>query len=717
MTRPLLLLYLLLMERSRRIPLYGFVALVAAALFIALHPIIVPYFTTRFIGGSYGDGGLYVWLVQSFISDPGEALRLGTHGFYPYPLTRAWSDSFLLPSAIASLLLHLGLSLPAAYNVVIVLTFGLNAAAVCALACTVGLSPLAGALAGITFANSSYILGNLGHPQLLFFFWIPLAWSLVLHSGSARPAARNWALAGLCISGAFYCGVYYAIFGALGLATIWCWELLSGSASQRRLLRILLFATFGAIPIAYALPEYLAVQSYFGKRGLYEAADFAASGLSYLSFSPHNDLFGKTALVSHAEALLCPGYAALLMAILSGFSTAFRHHSKGFLILAASVAILGISSSIIDSSTVSETIVCASSWLVLVVALWVARTLPKGAGVLFLITTIFFVFSFGPGGNPAKHEPAWTPFASLYSVFPGLASIRAVSRFGSVVVMGLLLLAFRLCQELLTSRQTNSGIRLLLASSLVGAVLAENSTSTIPLDTVSARPQAFDFVASQGSLSAPTLVLPFSGTLTNGAVESWSELALISTEYAQWAAPLGLRLVNGYSGQRSKLQQELPKALYNFPSPEAFAYVSRICGLRWIIVAPSFFKERNPEEFTTQLASFPSQVRAITTRDDGSMAIELTPAATTTTEPFFAPAHRQVHFGVEVDGNAACPVTIEGIGRDPSGSIVTLANSSQVVTAPSIVKAPLPSLTRTASPQILRIRAESCRPKVYCEVQ
>lgn len=705
------------MERSRRIPLYGLVALLAAALFVALHPIVVQYFNTRFLGGSYGDGGLYVWLVQSFISDPAEALRFDTHGFYPYPLTRAWSDSFLLPSAVVSLLTHLGLSLPAAYNVVVVLTFGLNAAAVCALACTVGLSPLAGALAGITFANSSYILGNLGHPQLLFFFWIPLAWSLVLHSSHARPATRNWGLAGLCISGAFYCGVYYAIFGALSLAIIWCWELFSGSASQRRLLRILLFATVGAIPIAYALPEYLAVQSYFGKRGLYEAADFAASGLSYLSFSPHNDLYGNTAQLSHAEALLCPGYVALFMAVLCAFQALARHHAKSFLLLVASVALLGVSSTIIDSSTTSETLVCASSWIVLVSALWIARTLPKTPAVLFFITITFFVFSFGPGGNPAKHEPAWTPFASLYSFVPGLASIRAVSRFGSVVVMGVLLLAFRLCQQLLTSRQTTSGLRLLLASILVGVILAENSTSTIPLDTVSARPQAFDFVASQSSHAEPALVLPFSGKLTNGSVESWSELALISTEYAQWAAPLGLRLVNGYSGQRSKLQQELPRALYNFPSAEAFSYLSRICGLRWILVSPSFFKERTVEDFTNRLASFPSQVRAITKRDDGSIAIELNPAPSDTTEPFFAPAHRLVSFRVDTGGENTCPVTIETIGRDPAGALTALASSSQVVTNLAIVQAPLPSPTRTASPQILRVRAESCRPKVYCALQ
>jgi hypothetical protein len=706
------------MERSRRLPFYTLVAVVAATLFLILHPIVGTYFNARFLGGSYGDGGLYVWLVQSFLYDPSEALRFGTHGLYPYPLTRAWSDSFLLPSALASLLTHLGLSLPAAYNVVVILTFSLNAAAVCALAYALGLAPFASAVAGIAFANSSYILGNIGHPQLLFFFWVPLAWSLVLHGSRGQPAARNWALAGLCVSGAFYCGVYYAIFAALGLGIILCWDLLSGSASQRRLVRALLFATLGALPIVYALPEYLAVQSYFGKRGLYEAADFAASGLSYLSFSPHNDLFGNTSQFSHAEALLCPGYVALLAAGLCAFFAWFRNHQKGLLVLLASVALLGISSSVVDSGTTSEMIVCASSWLVLAVGLWLARFLPRGVGVLFLITTIFFVFSFGPGGNPAKHEPAWTPFATLYSVVPGLASIRAVGRFGSVVVMGVLLLAAWLCQQILAARSMAPTLRLILASILAGAVLAENSTSTIPYDTVSARPQAFDFVATQSSRAEPAIVLPFSGKLANGGVESWSEFALINTEYALWAAPLGLRLVNGYSGQRSKLQLELPRALSNFPSPEAFSYLSRICGLRWILVAPSFFKEQRAQEFLNQLVAF-QQVRTISKHDDGSVSIELTPlasVATETTEPFFAPSNRQVAFRVTPVGETPCPVSIETIGRDSSGAPVTVANTSHVVTTSSIVQAAPPRDYRTASPQIFRLRAASCAPTVQCEV-
>ena len=704
------------MDRSSRIASYGLVGLFAVSLFVALHPIVLTYFNVRFLGGAYGDGGLYVWLAQTFLHAPIEALHFETPALYPYPLTRAWSDSFLLPSAAIALLVKTGLSFPAAYNTVLLSTFALNAMAICALAHSLGLSLFAATIAGVVFANSSYIVGNLGHPQLLFFFWVPFAWSALLHGGGIRRPARNWLLAGLSISGAFYCGVYYAIFGALGLAVLWVRDLLVGDFSQRRMLRVLLLATCGALPILYALPHYLAVQSYFGKRGLYEAADFVASGLSYLSFSPRSDLFGGTASLSQDEALLCPGYVVLTCALIALAFFLHRSRTKAAPVLITSTSLLVVSSSIIDQGTTSELLICVSSWLVLLSSLWIARLLPASSGAIFFITALFFTFSFGPGGNPAKHEPAWAPFGALYSVVPGLASIRAVGRFGSVVIMGAVILAARLCQKLLTSKSKTQAV---IASVLVGAFIAENVTSTIPFDTISERPRAFDFVASHASTRDATVVLPFSGNLANGSVESWSQLALLSTEYAQWSAPLGIRIVNGYSGQRSKLQQELPRALHTFPSPSAFSYLSRLCGVRWVVVVPRLSPNWNPEEFKTGLASVKSEIRHTSWFDDGSIAVELSPlsfTATKNSEPIFAPTKQQAGFAIDPQTNESCSIRITTLGRGPSGAPVPLAETSQILTAPAFVQAPPPLNSRRASPQILLVTGEGCTPMVRCEL-
>lgn len=705
------------MKRLGGITLYGMVGLLSVALFLILHPIVSTYWTTRFLGGAYGDGGLYVWLAQSFYYAPQEALRFETNTFYPYPLTRAWSDSFLLPSAAISALTLAGLSFPSAYNTIILLTFALNAIGVYALSRVLCLNVLTSAIAGITFANSSYLVGNLGHPQLLFFFWIPFAWGLVLPRRYDRTAARNWFFAGLCIAAAFYCGVYYAIFGVLGLATIWIAELLSGAASQRRLLRVLLLATLGAAPILYALPEYLAVQSYFGKRGLYEAAEFAASGLSYLSFSPHNDLFSASALFSHSEAMLCPGYIVLLAAVVSAYSLFGRHKPRATALFCIAALLLAVSSSIVDQASISEWIVCIAGWLVIACSINLGRALPRGAGVFVVLISLFFVFSFGPGGNPVKHEPAWTPFGTLYSLVPGLASIRAVSRFGSVVIMGVVILAAKLCEHLLASRST---ARVILASLLVGAYLAENVTSTIPFDTISARPQAFEFVASHTSKRDATVALPFSGKLARNSVESWSQLALLSTEYAQWATPLGLQLVNGYSGQRSKLQLELPKALHAFPSTEAFSYLARICGVRWVVLVPRLFEQWDDAAFRAAISTFSSEVRAVQWLDDGSIVVELAPltfSASHNSEPLFAPIKQNVTLAINPGDSGACNVRVASLGRSPSGAVMPLAEMLSSLTTPTVVSPPRSPDQLAAAPQLLRVTGDTCTPTVRCQVQ
>jgi hypothetical protein len=705
------------MKRLGGITLYGIVGLLSVALFLILHPIVSTHWNTRFLGGAYGDGGLYVWLAQSFYYAPHDALGFETNTFYPYPLTRAWSDSFLLPSAVISALVLSGLPFPAAYNTIILLTFALNAIGVCALSRVLRLHSLSSAIAGITFANASYLVGNLGHPQLLFFFWIPFAWSLVLPQLHVRTAARNWFFAGLCVAGAFYCGVYYAIFAVLGLATFWIAELLSGAASQRRLLRMVLLATLGAAPILYALPEYLAVQSYFGKRGLYEAAEFAASGLSYLSFSPHNDLFSAMAHLSHSEAMLSPGYIVLLSAVVSAFWLFGRSQLKALTLLCISALLLAVSSSVVDKANTSEWIVCITAWLVIVCSVNLARSLPRGTGVFVVLISLFFVFSFGPGGNPMKHEPAWTPFGTLYSLVPGLASIRAVSRFGSVVVMGVVILAARLCEHLLSSR---SKAQVILASLLVGAYLAENVTSTIPFDTISARPQAFEFVASRASKSDATVVLPFSGALANNSVESWSRLALLSTEYAQWATPLGLQIVNGYSGQRSKLQLELPRALYRFPSTEAFSYLARICGVRWVVVVPRLFEEWNDAVFRTAINTFSSEIRASHWLEDGSIVVELNPltfSSPRASEPLFAPIKRNVTLAINPQDSNACNVRVASLGRGPHGAVVPRTETISSLAAPVVISPPHSPGHPAAAPEILLITGETCTPSVQCRVQ
>jgi hypothetical protein len=703
-----------------------FSGLASLIVFLWLHSQVLTYFDTRFLGGAFGDGGLYVWLTKSFITDPWKALHFETNAFYPYPISRAWSDSFLLPSIVVSLLVSLGSQFAAAYNVVLLCALALNGLASSLLAATLGLRPLGAFAVGLMVANSSYFISNVGHPQLLFFFWIPLAWSAALGShGALRIASRRWLYAGLCVSGAFYCAVYYAIFASIGLAIIWLTRFFSGQISQRRALRTLILATIGASPILCALRYYLAVQSYFGERGVYEATAFAASGLSYLAFSPLNDLFGTTASFTHSEAFLCPGYTVLGVSIIATTVAVWKRSRWSVLLLAVSLLVLGVSSSVVDASKTSEYLICLSAWLVLLLAVWASLSARSPIRVLLVISALFFVLSFGPGGDPTKHEPTFAPFGALYSLVPGLASIRAVSRFGSVVILGLIIGAVHGC---LTFGASRPRLATILIAILTGATLAENSVSTVPLDTIPPAPVAFELLSRKDAQGEAALALPFGGSIEGSGISGWSEIAILSSQYAQWATDSKTTLVNGYSGQRTKLQYELARVTNSFPSPEAFEYFGRICGLRWIIVIPSLFPSWNEESFTRRLAELSAYTSAIEVSADKSVLIKLVdktipiPSQSDSESlVLFSPAHKPLSLKIpSLDtrpssaATSACMITTEILNKAGTGAKVTFplpeAGFSDLMPSQGSSRAS----RDLALPSLARISASGCRPRVSC---
>lgn len=685
--------------------------------FIVLHLFILPLLSTRYLGGSFGDGGLYVWLAQSFHFSPAEALAMETRGMYPYPLSRAWSDSFLLPSFLVSALATLGLSFPAAYNTIMLGTCALNGWATALLARTIGSAPLYSLVAGIVMANSSYLVGTIGHPQLFFFFWIPLAWSLILPSTrSERTSSRSWLWAGLCVSGAFYTTVYYAIFISIGLATVWIRQFLLGEVSQRRALRTLSLATLGALPTAYVLPSYLAVQSYFGTRGLHEAEAFAASGASYLAFSPLNSLFGATSAWSHSEAWLCPGYGILVIAVVYGLYC-LRTHSRiiaGLFLFATVVAL--IFSSVVTQGSISELIICVSTWLALLLGLILFGRSSSGASQLTLIVIIFFVLAFGPGGNPAKDEPSFAPFGALYSVMPGLGSIRAVGRFGGVVIMGLIILATRAMQSVFPGRAIARGF---VSSILIGICVAENVVSTIPIDVIPTRPMAFARLAGEISPDEAAVVLPFAGALRDNSTRRWSDQAILHSQYMQWAAPLGLRLVNGYSGQRSKLQIDLPSALADFPSIASFDYLARICGVRWVIIVPDLEPSWNRDTFMERLHDSTDFIASFSESPDRSILIELQPLPLNAPDgllPIFAPVKKNLSLSVEPPIAGSCSIRVSTLGRSSSGATIPLSEEIFTAGSPSPLH-PRPVVNPAAgSPIILSVAARECSARISCSI-
>lgn len=721
----------LLASTTRSLFLASAVAALAASIFLALHPVVLTYFSQRYLGGSYGDGGLYVWLTEIFLRDPRAALSFETNALYPYPKTRAWSDSFLLPSSLVYVLVSVcGLPLVAAYNTVLLFALGINGGATYLLARRLGLTHLFAVATGIVLANSSYFLGNLGHPQLLFFFWIPLAWSFVI-PGKLEPRvkARTWFWAGICTSGAFYSAVYYAVFLVIGLVLIWVAELLRGAASARRALRTLLSASLGALPIVYALPSYLGVQGYFGSRGLYEAEAFAATGLSYLSYSSFHDLYAATAAVSHSEAQLGTGYAPLLIALLGGVVALLKLRSGWGVGAIAALASLCVASSVVDAAQTQEWLVIVSSWAVLVCALMAARSMSATQGLWVTILAVFLVLSFGPGGNPVKGEPAYTPLAVLYDRVPGLSAIRAVSRFGSVVVLGILIGAAQVLQRFLRGENPHSkGI--LAACALCGVGLLENSISTLPFDAMPTTPQAVEEYRKSDQRGNVAVFVPFSGALDEHRVPHWSQFAVLNTRYAQWSSvSTPVVTVNGYSGQRSKIQTELARGLESFPSEAAFLALARVCGVNRVIVVPQDGNGLKVEEVDE--AKFPGLIEGSKRFDDGSQIVSLAelalPLEPQKPQTFFAPRRGVARIRIVPSSEGVCQVVVQsitkgdaakgGVTKVADGAVKPLHEERFSVSQPQELRVVVPQGLAAGSPHIIQVSVAGCQARASCVAQ
>jgi len=657
--------------------------------------------SSHFIGGALGDGGLYVWLASSFHADPQSALAFETNAFYPYPRTRAWSDLFFLPSAIIHVLIRAGLSLETSYNITALGAMACNGLGLFVLCRTLACAWLSSVCAAILFANCSYLVGNLGHPQLIHIFWIPLTWSLLL---SERRSLREWLLAGVCVTGAFYSSVYYAVFAATGIGVISLLQLTSRQRSFREILQGSFAAGIGMLPISYALPAYLAVKETFGSRGLHEAEAFAASGLSYLAFSSFHPRFGATSAWTHGEATLCIGYFTMFV-LMVGLCRLYRPRITWLhLILASSVLILGASSSLVDRSTTTEWITNISAWLTLLFALLVSFRAPSSKTILFALGSLFFVLSFGPGGSLHKNEPAFAPLTLMYAIVPGFDVIRATGRCGSIVIIG----AFVCLAWIFTALERSAlRSRYALIASLCAAIAFENFIPNPPLDPASLPPLAFSALSKQISPKEAVLFLPFSNSVERGRIQSWSEFAILNTQYAQWTAPLNIKTVNGYSGQRSKIINELPLTLAQFPSGDWPEFVGRICGVSWIVVTPLWAPRLAG-------AALPEGITLEQRFSDGSALLKVSRSITVTPEtsaPIFAPRNSPLSF---VRANPFCPVNLSSLERS-RGEV--LQSPPLSTTSSNDGSRLLLGETRSPSntPLLLVAHSESCATTIRCE--
>lgn len=575
-----------LLHPNRLLPILA-ITIVSALAVIVLRWSALDLLSTAYIGGAEQDAGLYIWLTENNVSwfEGDLAGRLfETNSFYPYGRGLAWSDNYLLPSLIAWPFLRFGFSLPLAWNLISLAVLFLNGWCTSYVSLRLTGRTVASIAAGMLFVSYQSLHGHVGHPQLQWAFYIPLG-ALFFLKAMKAPTPSAGILLGLLVTATFLTTVYYSLFIVLLCIALWVPLLVARTHQTIKATRTLLWSLpLGLLPLSPFLPPYLEVKDTFGKRGLHESYSFAASLISYLSASPFNNLYGDTSKWSHSEAQLFPGIAALTIFAI-GICQALRGVHMWSL-----VTLVVIATALLSSLSTHTYLLCSiASWCSLALMLfviWRRRDEGREAQLLgvFVFATLMSVYvSFGPLGLPGDANPPSGIFTLLH-LLPGFDALRAVGRVGFLTTW---LLSQMVALVLASLPPTRLGY--LLTLSLSGLLVMENYNNVLPLQTETPPLPILESLKSQPG--GAVVFLPFTETITpEGKVKSWSNFSKLNVHYMRWGLSARKPVVNGYSGQRSKIMLDYPGLLKSFPSSESVAPLLRIAGLRYVLYCNRFAK-------------------------------------------------------------------------------------------------------------------------------
>jgi hypothetical protein len=491
-----------------------------------------------------GDPYLNLWILgwdlRTLTTDPLAVVTgriFNANIFYPADLTLAYSDHLILQAFALWPLYLVFRDFTLCYNVLLFGSLLASALAMHAFAYGVTGSRWGARASGLAWGLLPYRFAHLLHIQLQGLYFLPLAF-LFLHRLIAGRRRSDAVGLGATAALQAITSVYYGVIGAIGLATGAVALVLVAGRWRGALLarRLLLALLVGVVLVAPFTWPYLLVQQREGfGRNLYEAAQHAASPVSYVRVPPGNLLYGQSGLLRPSgdsgrskgqgpEQELFPGFVLVGLAAI-GFWHARRRDCWPLALSLAAVAAVG------------------------------------------------FVLSLGPEGVRLA-------YASIYRVVPGFQAIRAPARFGVLVSFGLAGLAALGMRELARTDVFRDGpagrqgaamlARQGLAVALLSAIGAE--FLNVPLPSVPAPPRQTPVGQwlAQAPRWGPVLYLPL------------DDLGTGNTTAMVQSLEHGLPIVNGSSGLRPPFFSALVEVLNQFPSAESL-WTLRDLDVRYVV--------------------------------------------------------------------------------------------------------------------------------------
>ena len=491
----------------------------------------------RLVRTSQGDGPYAIWNV-SWVAHALTTAPLGLFDaniFHPHPRTLAYSEINLVGGLVAIPGWLATRNPYVAHNSALFFAFATSALGMWLLARRLTGSSAAAAPAAILYAFCPYFFAHTPHIQLLMGGGLPISMLLLYRVVDSPTAGRGAALGAALAIQALACA-YYGIFAGLivGYASIFLAFTRRRWRSRRYWIAI---GAGAAVSIVLVLPFFLPFVELQQERGFHrtidESSQYSANVQSYLASAAHAHawLLDLVRRWPPFNEVLFPGFLALGAAALG------------------SIAALRAGRAAASNRSDRETLVLFGS-----------------------IGLLAFWASFGPQAGL---------YWLLYHTIPLFSFLRAPSRLGPVVMLGLIVVAalgFRSLLDRFLARH-----RALAAAALVALGIAELNQIPFGWQRAPTLPSAYRLLAQLPP--GPVAEFPFFGT--RAAFHLHTQFMLFSTSH--W-----LPLVNGYSDYFPRDFREAAPVLETFPSNDSFAVLRRR-RVRYITVNWEMFGPRRGE--------------------------------------------------------------------------------------------------------------------------
>ncbi|MBE7549773.1 MAG: hypothetical protein HS126_01675 [Anaerolineales bacterium] len=514
------------------------------------------------------------WNAHAFLGGPAALANIfNANIFYPFPLTLAYSEHFLLLSAQMLPFLLLSDSHLLGMNLSVLFTFVLSGYTMYLLITAWTGQRWAGFIAGVLFAFSPHRFGQLNHLELLVTQWLPLA-LLALHWTLTRPGWRYPLLFAVVFNLQALSGFHFSFNLTLACALLALVYAVSGRVYWRWGLGV---AAFLSILITLLLNwpiwrMYLIFSDVMGAvRTPGEVRIYSAAFTDYLTAIPHNLLYGWTfgrwqAADHQFQPLLPFGLVGLCLALagLFYYLKPFRRTAKG-----------KTSRPYLTSPSRDYTV--------------------PSVIFLLLLTLLGLLLSFGLNEEALGHGLApllrFSPYVWLYNQVTFFQGIRVPGRFGILVVLGLVGLAGGGTSTL--SRFTlhaSSLTQISLAIGLTALILLESWSAPlvgpeIPAGT--AIPAVYPWLRAKTAPDEVILELPY---------QNVSEFM-----YEYYATYHWRRLANGGTGFTPPIYREMRQWFKTFPDARSVDVIQQL-GINRVVLHSAAY---SPEEWQRLLAVLP----------------------------------------------------------------------------------------------------------------